>query len=142
MAGFVELMSVIVQTEMASLTLDPSTETTTQLILSEIERAIPVLVAAASQEHASEVGQYTHLILSLIERIMDSVDNKEIHVNTLQILTSTLGGDAPCVVVLPCLVKIAIADGEERQREVNQLLTGLLMNFKLENVATSALRHP
>ena len=137
MAGFVELMSVIVQTEMASLTLDPSTETTTQLILSEI-----VLVAAASQEHASEVGQYTHLILSLIERIMDSVDNKEIHVNTLQILTSALGGDTPCVVVLPCLVKIAIADGEERQREVNQLLTGLLMNFKLENVATSALRHP
>ena len=46
------------------------------------------------------------------------------------------------MVVLPCLVKIAIADGEERQREVNQLLTGLLMNFKLENVATSALRHP
>ena len=142
MAGFVELMSVIVQTEMASLTLDPYTETTTQLILSEIERAIPVLVAAASQEHTSEVGQYTHLILSLIERIMDSVDNKEIHVNTLQILTSALGGDTPCVVVLPCLVKIAIADGEERQREVNQLLTGLLMNFKLENVATSALRHP
>ena len=142
MAGFVELMSVIVQTEMASLTLDPSTETTTQLILSEIERAIPVLVAAASQEHTSEVGQYTHLILSLIERIMDSVDNKEIHVNTLQILTSALGGDTPCVVVRPCLVKIAIADGEERQREVNQLLTGLLMNFKLENVATSALRHP
>ena len=142
MAGFVELMRVIVQTEMASLTLDPSAETTTQLLLSEIERAIPVLVSAASQEHASEASQYTHLILSLIEGIMSSADSKEIRVSTFQILTSALGGDAPCVVILPCLVKIAIADGQERQREVNQLLTGLLMNFKLENVGMAPQRHP
>ena len=131
-----ELTTVVVQTEVMSAAAEPTAnpESTTQLVLGMVDAALPVLVAASSGDALPEsVMQYTQLMLSLIEGLTSAVDSSEIRAALFQILTTALAGATPCV-ILPCLVKIALVDGEERQREVNQLLTGLLMNFKLERV--------
>ena len=136
-AAFVELTTVVVQTEVMSAAAEPTAnpESTTQLVLGMVDAALPVLVAASSGDALPEsVMQYTQLMLSLIEGLTSAVDSSEIRAALFQILTTALAGATPCVAILPCLVKIALVDGEERQREVNQLLTGLLMNFKLERV--------
>ena len=136
-AAFVELTTVVVQTEVMSSAAEPTAnpESTTQLVLGMVDAALPVLVAASSGDALPEsVMQYTQLMLSLIEGLTSAVDSSEIRAALFQILTTALAGATPCVAILPCLVKIALVDGEERQREVNQLLTGLLMNFKLERV--------
>ena len=132
-----ELTTVVVQTEVMSAAAEPTAnpESTTQLVLGMVDAALPVLVAASSGDALPEsVAQYTQLMLSLIEGLTSAVDSSEIRTALFQILTTALAGATPCVAILPCLVKIALVDGEERQREVNQLLTGLLMNFKLERV--------
>lgn len=36
--------------------------------------------------------------------------------------------------VLPCLVDLALEDGKERQNDVNNILTGLLMKIDIHNV--------
>ena len=51
-----------------------------------------------------------------------------------QILVSGLDGESPPLVLLDRLVELALAEGAERQKEVNRILTGLLMNYKLSNV--------
>lgn len=135
--AFVELITVVVQTEVMSSAAEPTAnpESVTQLVLGMVDAALPVLVAASSGEEMPEsVTQYTQLVLALIEGLTDAMDSSEIRAALFQILTTALAGETPCVAILPCLVKIALANGEERQCEVNQLLTGLLMNFKLARV--------
>lgn len=135
--AFVELINVVVQTEVMNTAAESTTnpESVTQLVLGMVDSALPVLVAASSGDEMPEgVTQYTKLMLALIDGLTDAVDSSELHAALFQILSTALAGENPCVVILPCLVKIALVDGEERQREVNQILMGLLMNFKLSRV--------
>lgn len=83
---------------------------------------------------SSDIKQYETAVLSLCSELVHNVNNEEVRNGIYQILVEGLGGKTPMLAVLPCLVDLALEDGKERQNDVNNILTGLLMKFDIHNV--------
>ena len=142
--GFVELIEKIVETESANRVLatpELLENSVTQAVLNEISTMMPLLAlttCAQSDGGKSDVQNYTQLMLELCTTIAHTANSPEMHSACFQILVSGLDGESPPLILLDKLVDLALAEGEERQKEVNRILTGLLMNYKLSNVGVAA----
>lgn len=139
-AVFTDLIRVITLTENSNQVLCSPTSlenSVTQMVLGEISSVMPMLslLPASSDPSFSEMHDYTQMMLDLCTTIAHTVDNSDIRAACFQILVSSLDSESPPLVVLPNIVDIALDDNEERQKEVNRILTGLLMNYELKNVS-------
>ena len=139
-AVFTDLIRVITLTENSNQVLCSPTSlenSVTQMVLGEISSVMPMLslLPASSDPSFSEMHDYTQMMLDLCTTIAHTVDNSDIRAACFQILVSSLDSESPPLVVLPNIVDIALDDNEERQKEVNRILTGLLMNYDLKNVS-------
>lgn len=83
---------------------------------------------------SSDIKQYETAVLSLCSKLVHDVNCEYVRNGIYQILVEGLGGKTPMLVVLPCLVDLALEDGKERQNDVNNILTGLLMKIDIHNV--------
>lgn len=134
--AFIEFIKAVAQTEAKKEILSSSSSfenSTTKMVLNAVTVAMPSL-SVATLNSPTEIKLYCRMIVELCTSIANVVDNKDIRGITYQIMVSGLGSESPPVVVLPCIVNLSIIEGDERVKEVNRLLTGLLMNYKLVNV--------
>lgn len=135
---FTDLIRVIALTENSNRVLSSPASlenSVTQMVLGEISSVMPLLsLLPTSSNNSSELYNYTQLMLGLCTTISHTVDSPEIRAACFQILVSSLDSESPPLIVLPNIVDIALSDSEERQKEVNRILTGLLMNYELKNV--------
>lgn len=88
----------------------------------------------AGLDASSDIKEYETAVLSLCSELVHSVNFEEVRNGIYQILVEGLGGKKPMLAVLPCLVDLALEDGKERQNDVNNILTGLLMKIDIHNV--------
>lgn len=104
----------------------------TKRILNAVASVIPIL--AATNSDSSEVKLIAKMVIELCTSIANVVDSSEVRAIIYQIIVIGLASERPSMIVLPCLVSLSLIEGDDRVKEVNRVLTGLLMNFKLTNV--------
>ena len=110
----------------------------TKQIVNYIASILPALTMAVTEASlAADTRLYCKWIIDLSTSIVNIVDNWEIRDNVYQIMVNGLGGEYPSMIVLPCIVKLSLIEGDDRVKEVNSLLTSLLMNYRLANVIDS-----
>ena len=97
------------------------------------------LLSTSTESHA-EIKSYSQFLVVVCTGLSTVVDNADIRDHLYHILMNGLGSESPALMILPCLIDLSIIDGEERMKEVNRLLTGLFMNFKLVNVCEVCCR--
>lgn len=109
----------------------------TQLILGEISAIMPLLsdIPPMSEEvPSSDMYSYVEMMMNVLSMVAETVNNGEIRGACFHILVSGLESGSPPLLVLPKLVDMAVMAGAEKEKEVTQILMGLLLDYKQNDV--------
>ena len=128
-------VNAVVKTEATNESFTSSTSienSGTKQILNSVALGMTSLSEASSS--SPDIKLFASMIIELCTSMASVVESSEIRAIIYQIIMTGLASDSPSMLVLPCIVKLSLIEGEDRVKEVNRLLTGLLMNYKLANV--------
>ena len=138
--AFTKLIYTIVQVEDQNGLLSDTTSlenSITQLILSEIHTIIPLCSAippVSSETPAGDIHNYIEMIMEIVFFIANASNEEKIKDMCFHLLVSGFESGSPPLLLLPKLVEMAVISGEEKEKEITQILMGLLLDYKQTNV--------